>query len=61
MEEQEKYSVSQQGEIFNCIKEATEIYNSTDKSSIVKCCKGKRKSAGKHPVTGEKLVWKYLD
>ena len=30
-----------------------------DISSIVKCCKGKIKSAGKHPDTGEKLIWEY--
>ena len=45
---------------FNCIKEASEYYN-IDHTNISACCKGKRKSAGKHPVTGEKLVWKYLD
>lgn len=30
--------------------------------SIAECCKGhgKRKSAGKHPVTGEKLHWVYV-
>lgn len=48
------------GEIFNYIKEAGEKYNvhSTD---ISKCCKGKYKSAGKHPTTGEKLVWQYTE
>ena len=30
-----------------------------DRSSIVACCKGKYKFAGRHPVTGEKLIWKY--
>ena len=29
-------------------------------SSIVRCCQGERKSAGKSP-TGEKLIWKYID
>lgn len=47
------------GEAFNCIKEASEKYNITHQN-ISKCCKGKRKSAGKHPITGEKLVWKYV-
>ena len=28
---------------------------------ISECCNGKRKSAGKHPVTGEKLHWEYAD
>jgi hypothetical protein len=31
------------------------------KADIAKCCKGKLKSAGKHPVTGEKLHWVYAD
>ena len=48
------------GKVFNYIKEAAEYYN-IDKHSISDCCKGKYKSAGKHPDTGEKLVWKYLD
>ena len=30
-------------------------------SRIIACCRGRRKSAGKHPVTGEKLHWKYID
>ena len=32
-----------------------------DQSSISKCCLGKLKSSGKHPVTGEKLHWKYVN
>ena len=28
---------------------------------ISECCNGKIKSAGKHPVTGERLHWKYID
>lgn len=28
---------------------------------ITTCCKGKQKSAGKHPVTGEKLHWIYYE
>lgn len=47
-------------EIFNSIKEASVKYDIND-ASISKCCKGKAKSAGKHPVTGEKLVWKYVE
>lgn len=30
-------------------------------SDISKCCRGKKKSAGKHPVTGEKLKWGYVE
>ena len=48
------------GKKFNCIKEAGEYYN-VYYQSISACCRGKRKSAGKHPITGEKLVWKYID
>ena len=29
-------------------------------TGIVHCCKGDYKSAGKHPVTGEPLCWKYV-
>ena len=47
-------------EIFNYIKEVENKYNISS-SSITQCCKNKRKSAGKHPVTGEKLVWRYLN
>lgn len=38
-------------------KEATGV----DDSSITKACKGIRQSAGKHPVTNEKLHWKYIE
>ena len=47
-------------EIFNCIKEAEDFYDIAG-TDITKCCRGKRKSAGKHPVTGEKLKWRYID
>ena len=46
-------------EIFNTIKEASEKYN-INRSNIGQCCENKRKSAGKHPITGEKLVWEYV-
>ncbi len=48
------------GETFDSIRDAgrkMKIHN----SSITQCCRGKRKSAGKHPITKEKLVWKYLE
>lgn len=47
------------GEVFKSISEAgrkTKI----DRTSISNCCRGRGKSAGKHPVTGEKLVWEYV-
>lgn len=42
---------------------AIEAMNATgvDNSSILKACKGIRYSAGKHPETGEKLHWKFID
>ena len=51
------------GKKFSTIKEAIDFYflNYYTESSITMCCKGKRKSAGKHPITGEKLKWKYID
>lgn len=48
------------GEIFNYIREGAKKYNVAN-PSISACCKGKRKSAGKHPATGEKLVWRYAE
>ena len=48
------------GKKFNCIKEAAEYYH-IDRHSIGDCCRKQYKYAGKHPVTGENLVWKYLD
>lgn len=47
-------------EIFLTINEGSEKYN-IHRSSISQCCSGKYKSAGKHPVTKEKLVWMYYD
>lgn len=43
-------------EIFNSISEAGRHYN-VAQPNITKCLKGQRKSAGRHPVTNEKLVW----
>ena len=48
------------GEIFNSVSTASEIYN-INRFHIADCCRGERKSAGKHPITGEKLVWEYVD
>ena len=44
---------------FNSQTEASEYYN-IYKTGICDCCNGRIASAGKHPVTGEKLVWKFL-
>jgi hypothetical protein len=32
-----------------------------NQATISKCCNGKRDSAGKHPVTGEKLHWRFVE
>lgn len=47
------------GEVFDTMKEACEKYK-VNNGHICDCCKGKRKSAGKHPVTKEKLIWEYV-
>ena len=47
------------GEIFPSISEAARHYN-TYQTNISKVLKGERKSAGKHPITGEKLYWEKL-
>lgn len=47
------------GEIFPSISEAARRYN-THQTNISKVLKGERKSAGKHPITGEKLYWEKL-
>lgn len=44
------------GEVFVDLVSAMKWCGSTH---IHSCCKGKRKSAGKHPLTGEKLQWQY--
>ena len=47
-------------EIYNSIKEAGRKFN-IDPSGITRCCKGKQKYAGKHPVTNQEMVWQYCD
>ena len=47
-------------EIFLMVKDASKWANIKGGSLIAECCTGKRKSAGKHPETGEKLKWMYL-
>ena len=48
------------GETFDYIKQAAEKYNITA-HSISHCCRGIQNYCGKHPITKEKLVWKYLE
>lgn len=46
----------QLNEYFETMTDVYEKYG-IPRSNIDKCIKGERKSAGKHPVTGEKLTW----
>ena len=45
------------GEIFASQCEASRHYG-IPQSNISKCLKGERRSAGKHPITKEKMIWK---
>lgn len=47
-------------EYFWGAKEAEQKYG-INSCHISSCCRGKRKSCGRHPVTGEKLHWVYVD
>lgn len=46
--------------VFRCAKDAS-IECGITCSNIYMCLNGYRKSAGKHPITGEKLHWVYFD
>ena len=47
-------------EIFTSTHEAAKAYNLKSHTNIVDCIQGRKKSAGKHKITGEKLHWKYI-
>jgi len=47
-------------EVFNSALEASKKYN-IDNSAIIKCCKGKLKSAGKNTINNNKMVWMYYE
>ncbi len=49
------------GEIFNCMMDAARWCGLSNSSSIGQCCMGHQLTAGKHPITKERLKWKYLD
>lgn len=49
------------GEIFDCMMDAARWCGLKNASSIGRCCMKKAQTAGKHPITQEKLVWRYLD
>jgi len=49
------------GEIFDSAVDASKYINKgqSGRSGITACCIGRVKYCGKHPITGEKLVWQY--
>lgn len=49
------------GEKFVSMSEAIKWCGLKSVKSIALACKGKSKTAGKHPITNEKLSWKFLD
>lgn len=49
------------GELFESLKLAAKWCNIKNSPMIGQVCLGRRKSAGKHPITGEKLHWKYAE
>ena len=48
------------GQVFESQCAAARYFN-IPQANISRCLKGKGKSAGKHPQTKEKLLWKFLD
>ena len=46
-------------EEFESASAAGRYYN-IPQPNISKCCRGERKSAGKHPDTQQKMIWKYI-
>lgn len=51
------------GEIFDCMMDAARWCGLKNSTSIGQICNhtGKRQTAGKHPVTGEKLRWEFVE
>lgn len=49
------------GSIHNSVVDAIKYYNLPTGCKIGMVCNGKRKSAGKHPITGEPLHWEFVD
>ena len=47
------------GMVFNSAKEACE-WCGIKNNRICRCCEGKIKSCGKHPETGERLMWEFV-
>lgn len=46
---------------FDSVKDAITFFNLCKGTKISAACKGKRKTAGKHPITKEGLKWMYYD
>ncbi len=49
------------GDFFETLKDAAKWCGLKTHTNISNVCRGLRKHAGTHPVTGEKLSWKYAD
>lgn len=49
------------GETFESLHIVKETYPKIDYRNLSACCNGKIKSCGKHPITGEKLEWKFIN
>lgn len=47
-------------EVFSYMGEVAKKYDIKPKD-VSACCTGRQKSAGKHPVTGERMRWAYID
>lgn len=47
-------------QVFGCITDGAD-WCMISRMAITNCCKGKTKTAGKHPQTGERLKWMYYD
>ena len=49
------------GEIFDSLISAAKFSGLKQATPICRCCKGERKTAGKHPITQERLRWSYYN
>lgn len=56
-----KYLCLETNQIFSSAADAGKWCGLKSYRSISCCCNGIAKSAGKHPITGEKLHWKYIE
>lgn len=48
------------GEIFSSCREASD-WCGISRQNISRCARGERPTAGKHPITNEKLEWRYIE